>query len=170
MPSPKEVAAAWHVFVRNTPWAQRQDMEHVPVMPKAPHVPEGKTGITPEDDASAGGSHQSILQNTKAVCPGTTLTQSLLCENSTIHLPWLKREGLWSVMLNADKRAIETKGKPNTSAFNTLFRNLEMCCISLWWLQKPFWIFPWNWIKWIWVCSEIAAHSFTDVSTFCDCF
>lgn len=71
-----------------------------------------------------------------AVCPGITLTQSLLCENPTIHLPWLKRKGLWSVMLNADKRATETKGKPNSSAFNTLIRNLEMCCLSLWWLQK----------------------------------
>lgn len=59
MASPKEVAASWCVFVRNPAWAQRQGMEYIPVMLKARHVPEGHTGITPGDDVSAVGSHQS---------------------------------------------------------------------------------------------------------------
>lgn len=88
--------------------------------------------ITPEDDVSAVGCCRVLsLTEHLVVCAGTALIQSLLCENPTMHLPWLKRERLWSVMLNADKRTIEMKGKPNSSAFNTLFRNLEMCCLSL---------------------------------------
>lgn len=83
----------------------------------------------------------SVLQATKDVCPGTTPTQSLLGENPTVNLPQMKREGLWSVTLNADKRAIETKGRTSSSAFNALFKNLEMCCLSLQWVLQVLLIF-----------------------------
>lgn len=83
----------------------------------------------------------------------------------------MKRESLWSVTLNADKRAIETKGKTSSSAFNALFKNLEMCCLSLRWvLQVLLIFFSWSWIKWGWICRNITTYSFADVWTLHDCF
>lgn len=86
-----------------------------------------------------------------------------------MHLPCLKREGLWSVMLNADKRTTETKGNltllPLIHYLGTLTYVVSACDDY----RKPCWIFLWNWIKWIWVCSDFAAHSFTSVSAFGEC-
>lgn len=109
-------------------------------------------------NGSALGSHQSVLQTAKDASPGTTLTQFLLGESPTVNLPQMKRERLWSVMLNADKRDIETKGKSSSSALMHYLGTLRCAfsaCNEYWKCQWFF--FSWNWVKWSWICSNITA-------------
>ena len=165
MLSLKDVAA-WHVFVRNVPWAQSHHMEHSPVILKATHAPEGKTSIIPKAEClccRVSPEHPADLQG----CLPWNNSDTVLV---IIHLPWMKRESLWSVMLNTDKRAVETKGKPNSYAFNTLLGTLRCAVSACDEYRKPCWIIPWNWIKWSWICSDITAYSFPDVSILHDCF